>query len=694
VLAQRSRPSIASLIALSAFVFLLAVGVRCLHWQDKHIEIVNGRFALSGVFTRYQKEARRILDEGRILFPRERSDSGDARILAHPPGYSIVVAAVDRLGLPETTSLWALQIFSDACAAVLVLLIGLELFRRWVAVPAALLVAVSPHLSYYTLFLSPDSLTVPPILLAVYLVIRSLKKANLINVVVAGALIGISCWLNANAMLLSVFLAAVVFVLFERQHRTRFAVALLVSTIVVISSLTIRNLIVFHRFIPISIQAGLSLAEGIGDYDRDGLLGMPRSDREARQKDAEWNNRPDYGVSLWNPDGIDRDRTRLERGLAVVRSKPGWFLGVMLRRAGFMLSYNDTQSRPWPINTASVPPIFSEPGYGHPVTIQENDTSPESQPAPVFVLNDGIISGASIPGDKSIATQNIELANGGMPLSPQAAVSEDFLSMRIFLSITGDRSEFGDQYASAAINVKQNTDYVLVMPAQLTNGSMALKVTSEDRRISLAQIDLARATSTEEMDDNSPIEASSKFVTLQMPFATGDRNALRIVVSNNGKSSSLPSVTLKAAELRESGPTPYAWTKVVRGSIRSLQRRFTTGRMLVLIVTGIVLLLLARRWQASMVLLTVPVYYLLLQSPLHTEYRYILPIHYFLFILAGVTIGFVGAAMCQMAKRISGSLLNGRKERRGDEEKIEDRRSMIEDRRLRLEDRGVGDGDE
>src|ERR1051325_5910109 len=102
VLAQRNKPSIASVLALSAFVFLLAVGVRCLHWQDKHIEIGNAPFALSGVFTRYQKEARRILDEGRILFPREQNDSGDARILAHPPGYSLVVAAIDRLGLSGT----------------------------------------------------------------------------------------------------------------------------------------------------------------------------------------------------------------------------------------------------------------------------------------------------------------------------------------------------------------------------------------------------------------------------------------------------------------------------------------------------------------------------------------------------------------------------------------------------------------
>jgi hypothetical protein len=38
------------------------------------------------------------------------------------------------------------------------------------------------------------------------------------------------------------------------------------------------------------------------------------------------------------------------------------------------------------------------------------------------------------------------------------------------------------------------------------------------------------------------------------------------------------------------------------------------------------------------VLLAVPLYYLLAQSAFHTEYRYVLAIHYFLFIMAAVTL--------------------------------------------------------
>jgi hypothetical protein len=46
-----------------------------------------------------------------------------------------------------------------------------------------------------------------------------------------------------------------------------------------------------------------------------------------------------------------------------------------------------------------------------------------------------------------------------------------------------------------------------------------------------------------------------------------------------------------------------------------------------------------------LVLLIVPAYYLSVQSALHTEYRYILAIHYFLLAIAGLTLGCAGIAI-------------------------------------------------
>lgn len=92
-------------------------------------------------------------------------------------------------------------------------------------------------------------------------------------------------------------------------------------------------------------------------------------------------------------------------------------------------------------------------------------------------------------------------------------------------------------------------------------------------------------------------------------------------------------------ELFDLGPTPYQWTRYPRAVIRGSHKNiFKTDRMRALIVIGIILLALARRGRALAILLIVPAYYLLVQSILHTEYRYILAIHYSLFVIAAVTL--------------------------------------------------------
>src|SRR5436190_8058593 len=312
-----SSKSRGQLTAICILVFLSAIGVRLLHWQDRHVEIVGGKASLGGVFNRYQKEARRIVDEGGILFPPERPANGDARMLVHPPGYSIMLAGIYRMGGDPYDALWIVQILGDAAAALLVFLIGYELFNLWIATIAAMLTAVSPHLAYYSLVLSPDSLAVVPLLAAVYVSIKAYQRPRLVTIIAVGVLIGLSCWLRANALLLAPVLSLVTLVLFPRGRRLAYSLALSGAAVIVISPITIRNLIVFHRFIPVSIAAGENLAVGIGDYDKQAVFGMPRSDRETRLKDVEWNGRPDYAASLWTPDGIQRDQIRFARAFEV-----------------------------------------------------------------------------------------------------------------------------------------------------------------------------------------------------------------------------------------------------------------------------------------------------------------------------------------------------------------------------------------
>src|SRR2546430_5115008 len=56
-------------------------------------------------------------------------------------------------------------------------------------------------------------------------------------------------------------------------------------------------------------------------------------------------------------------------------------------------------------------------------------------------------------------------------------------------------------------------------------------------------------------------------------------------------------------------------------------------------------------------------YYLLVQSALHTEYRYILAIHYFLLVMAALTLYCFGSALAQASKVTARRLGPARAER-------------------------------
>jgi peptidoglycan/LPS O-acetylase OafA/YrhL len=61
-----------------------------------------------------------------------------------------------------------------------------------------------------------------------------------------------------------------------------------------------------------------------------------------------------------------------------------------------------------------------------------------------------------------------------------------------------------------------------------------------------------------------------------------------------------------------------------------------TAIFLPLVLIGAGLLVHRRQFRSLAILLAVPFYYFCTQSALHTEYRYVLVIHYFLFVLAAL----------------------------------------------------------
>lgn len=635
-----------SIILLTcASLFLIAVGVRLLHWQDYRAELTRGEPWMADLVRQYKSEAQQMREGGGLLFPRAPVDPGDARLLLHPPGYSILMAAVFGLWNDSNSAVRCVQIIGDGLAVVMVFLIAAELLNGAIALIAGLLAALSPHLAFYSLWLSPDSLAVLPILLAIYLLIKATKRPRLSTVIAAGAMIGVSCWLRANALMLAPFFALALAALVVRGKRLRYALTLIGATILVIAPITIRNAILFHRFIPLSIAGGENLVVGIGDLDKQGRFQMPTSDQDAALKDAEWHNRPDYARNPWAPDGIERDQYRYVRGLQVIRAHPFWFAGGMLRRAAFMLSYNDARPADWPFNTASVPIISAEPAVAHAAT-RPDDAPPVWSSAVAGWLTDEAITAPAA----------------------DVALDADGQSLRI----TGDSSAFGDQFASAPLPIKPQTDYLLTLKIKAEQAAAAVKVTTVDRRFTLASAILdsppaesapSRKPKSEKRKPSSDEPTGEPEMSLlQMVFASGDHSAVRLVISNNGPASTLHITQVGQADLFELGATPHLWTRYPRALAHGLQKNlFKTRGMLPLVIAGLLLLGLAGRGRVLVVLLVVPLYYLCVQSALSTEYRYILALHYCLFIASAVALYCAGITIGQLTSRLSARL----RERRG-----------------------------
>ncbi|HEX8919962.1 MAG TPA: glycosyltransferase family 39 protein, partial [Pyrinomonadaceae bacterium] len=577
-------------------VFLVALGVRLLSWQDTRHEV----WKVQTVVAEDYRRTARILQEGGLrAFLSRSSPLADPNTLGHPPGYSILMALLFTVSGESDAAIQFFQIVCDALAAVLVFLILAELLPGSVAMIAGLLVALSPQFAWNSVLLLPDSLSVAPILLAVYCLARAYKRPRLWLLIAAGALVGLSCWLRANAMLLAPFMALSIPFLFKRGMRLRYAAALLGGALLVLAPLTIRNAIVFGHFIPVSLGAGQTLLEGISDYDDARRFGIPETDMGIMKWEAEMYGRPDYYGTLFNPDGVKRERMRLAQGFKVIGSHPVWFFGVMAQRGASMLRLERVRL------------ISREPPVTHSLALT-NETAPAWSNTP----------------EKLLA--------GGTLASTQAQVS--LVPYEGTLRLTGDDSKYGDQFVSTPIAISQDTDYVLSLPVKVEQGRMIINVTSA------ASNTLYASAIIEAVEAKTPEEQPIK--TIQMPFASGSNvDQLRIRLANGASKPAPPVVQIGTMRLFELGPSRYVWTRYPRALIRGVQKLFLTAIMLPLAIIGIILLARARKTSALVILLIVPAYYLCVQSAMHTEYRYVLAVHYFLFSMSAAALSWIGSAL-------------------------------------------------
>lgn len=573
-------------LVIGTAIFLLAFGVRLLAWHDTRHEV--GK--VQTVVTEDYKRVGQFFREGGVrAFFNSASPLADPNNLGHPPGYSIVLSLV-RSGPRESDApAQFLQIFIDALSAVLIFLIVAELLSILPAVIVGMMAALSPQLAWNSVLLLPDSLAVFPILLAVYLLALARPTPRLVLFIAAGALLGISCWLRANGMLLTFFMAAAVPLLIKSKSWLRYSLAVVFTTCLVVLPLTLRNAIVFHRFIPLSLGAGQTLLEGIADYDTAGRFNIPNTDMGIMKQEAEMFQRPDYYGTLFNPDGVERERWRLRRGFGVIRSHPFWFSGVMVRRAASMVRLE--RARLISIN----PPVT------YPLHLVDQSSIVSSMPP----------DNLAVTGTKGSAQIKTSL-----PLDGQT------------LTIIGDDSRYGTQFILPPASVRAKTEYVFKVAIGIEKGRMKIAVTDGSGR--------PYSSAILEPDEGTPPEEQRQKL-IDLPFTTGNDGQIRLVLSNEA-SNQAPLVQIHSVKLYELGPARNAWTRYPRILIHSIQKAIITAVILPLAIMGLAVTILRKDSAALVVLSVVPAYYFLVQSAFHTEYRYVLAVNYFVFAFAALGI--------------------------------------------------------
>ena len=587
--------------AICLLIFLLAFGVRLLSWHDTRLEVGKVQTTVSDD---YKRVAQMIRQGGIASFVSSSSALSDPNTLGHPPGYSILIALIDSVFGESDTAVQFVQIVCDALSAVLIFLIVAELLPTSAAITAGLLAAFSPQFAWNSVLLLPDALAVLPILTAVYCLTRAAKHPRLFTFVIAGLLVGISCWLRANAMLLTFFLAPAVLLLFPREKRMRYALAVIGGTLLIVLPLTIRNAIVFHRFIPLSLGAGQTLLEGIADYDHEGRLNIPKTDMGIMKQEAEDFGRPDYYTTLFKPDGVERERARLARGFAVIRSHPFWFAGVMTRRAASMVRLERSRL------------VSTSPPVSHSVDALDKLAPSWEIAPPEFYLNCSPVS-----------------------LLAKLSVAPDGQT----LELIGDNSGYGRQLALTRINVRTQQDYLLTLPIKIEKGRERLSVIDSNGTVLATTV---LETVEGKIPEDQPVNS------IQLPFVTSRSDQITLMFSNEASIPPNPVVKLGRVKLFDLGPARFLWTRYPRLFVHGVQKIFLTAVILPLAIIGLILLATKRQWSALIILLAVPVYFFCVQSIVHTEYRYVLAVDYFLFALVGVTISWVGILSLSLWERV------------------------------------------
>jgi hypothetical protein len=352
-----------------ATVFVAALVLRLLYLGPASAELYGVEQERYRIAHFYHEASASLADgDDRVLFPRVVSRA-DTLAAGYPPGYFAFMGAVYRVAGEDMRFVLFTQCVLDALGAVLLVLLGELLFSPPVGAVAGMLVAISPQFCYLSLVIKPDTLVFLPVAMAVALIVIGLRRNKLKWFVGAGVALGLACWLRQNALLLAPVLAACALVAGSPRRVWRESFALIAVCFAFVMPITIRNAMNYGAFVPVTFGDGFALVSGLARDDYAHRYNLPRfaynvsvdeavergldSEEYFREYDAfqsaharKFDSKHTV-LSVFDVDGIDRDRARRRKAIGLIMNEPGYFASIYLRRVGRLLGFTE-QLRPVP----------------------------------------------------------------------------------------------------------------------------------------------------------------------------------------------------------------------------------------------------------------------------------------------------------------------------------------------------------
>jgi hypothetical protein len=325
-------------------IFLLSYATRSLQAVDLAPTMYTTEQPMGGLTETYDQRAASILEGEGLLGPYQIKPTRTVW-LAQAPGYSIFLSGVYLTFGRDFYKVQLAQNAVNSLSPVLIFLIA-GLIVSWpVGIISGLLAAISHHLGHISNFILPDSLSAVPVLAGMLLLAMAGRFGrrhlnSYLLYAAAGVMFALASWLRSQAIMLAPFIAvALALIAVRRWPVVKRAMVMVAVTILVIAPITIRNYIVYGEFVPINIGMGIVLWEGIADASGDRFGAVAKDDEVARQEAVSYNN-PRYAGTWSSPDGIRRDRDRVNKSLDIIVRHPFWYAGVMMGRMREMVKYS------------------------------------------------------------------------------------------------------------------------------------------------------------------------------------------------------------------------------------------------------------------------------------------------------------------------------------------------------------------